>query len=149
MSKRWTVKAKGTAEAASRRVKRMLDAQKIGPSQWQRHHAKAPSGDQTEVYLGKDKNAKQTRIEIALKQAQKILKPLLPNKSIFPIKEKGILSLEWKDFLLISANSEQDPISLQWKPSILREHGLDRNDLESKIIAATSSRQRNSDEAWG
>eukprot|EP00973_Karenia_brevis_P076522 10630808-Karenia_brevis.AAC.1 len=85
---------------------------------------------------------------MALRAAQRILKTYVADKTIFPIKEKGILTIEWMDLLLVAAPDENADLQFKWKPSLLREHNLQRAELEKLIIQQTR-RRSGSAEAWG
>ena len=137
----------GSDNEASRRITRLLDAQRLGPGRWQRYYTKGLDGDPIELFMGKDKSKQQSREEAFLKKAKKILdSKLKEGTSVYMVKHRKLISVDWKDLLQLTAPTEDGRPILKWKAGVLQEHQLDRPSIEEEIHAARAPRQRQ--EPW-
>ena len=89
----------------------------------------------------------QIREEVALKVARKAIASAIdPSLSVFSIKHKRVVAVEWKDVLQISAPSSDAPPVLKWKPSQVAALQLDKQQIIDEVNRRCA--QRGSHEEW-
>ena len=143
----WEILVAGSDNVSSRSIVRLMDAQKLGPGRWQKHHATSLEGNVIELFLGKDKSKKQVREEVFLKKARKIVEShVKSDSSVFAIKPRGVVSVQWQDLPQLSAPTEEGKPLLRWKAGLLVELELDKSQLEDEFFAVCAPRHRQ--EPW-
>ena len=147
LSRFWEVLVAGSDNVAARAISRLIDAQRLGPGRWQRHKACDLQGNEIEVFLGRDKSKRQIREEILLKKARKVIETCVPKESsVFAVKHRGVVSVQWQDLLQLSAPCEDGPPGLRWKAGLLSDLGLVKSQVEKDIQEACAPKHRQ--EPW-
>lgn len=123
----------GPSSSAALKVNKVM-ALLYNSGDWIRCFAKSPSGVPQQIYLSRDKNPKQLRVEFFTKKLCKLLLVKLPEANIVQRRSKGLILVDWRQFAKIDCPDEDGEPSLQWKPSLLTQYGIDKDLLTTELL---------------
>lgn len=117
----FTIRFNEEPELASRHVRKVLVAQKLGGGKYAQHFVKAD--------INPDKNTKTIRTEILLKKLLTRAKELHPPAKLTGSKEEGMVLAGCKPLVRLDVES-MSCTALDWNPDIVAKHNIDRETLD-------------------
>jgi hypothetical protein len=109
VSKRFVMRFTGTGGIAAQRARKLLSSLRTINGTWKRFQCKAPSGNDTNLYVGPDKNQKTIKTEVAGKQLVNVFKELYASKYPKLLKREGIVSAGYVSFARVTVAEDEDP----------------------------------------
>eukprot|EP00959_Pyramimonas_sp_CCMP1952_P380153 7964111-Pyramimonas_sp.AAC.1 len=134
-SKRYNFRFKGSAAYASRKVSQALGALKKDDGDWMRFSTLDITNKRVEVFLSGDKNACQTKRELACKQIRRILERSHGDLRFFTDTQKGEISSQWKALVKVTFQHGDAVPCVEYSTANLQHLGIDKDAL----VAATNA----------
>ena len=97
--------------------------QKESDGTYKRFVAPDPSGVQTQIFINRHKNGRQTETEGCTHRLSKLIKERCPGFSVYPRKLGGILSSEFKELAVLKVS--KDKVSVDWNTKLCKSKNLD------------------------
>eukprot|EP00973_Karenia_brevis_P006778 920506-Karenia_brevis.AAC.1 len=88
---------------------------------------------------------KQRRLYVAGKRLARALEDQV-GRRFFVNKETGVITLDWQEVAVLTAEVEKDPIKVQWKKK--RAHSLGIDTEEAKSVINPKPRAAEDEELW-
>ena len=141
-----TLRLKGTAGLAALRVRKLLGSMRDGDS-WRDVTVDMADGSKTKLYIDHDKNGRQSKTELAIRKAKKILTEWYPNTTFFPNKKGGTVTHNWVPLARAVINAASPP-TLQWNVSLAAELRVDTAAVDAEFCSQLAAVSR-PDVQWG
>jgi len=135
-SKSYSVRVEGSAQVASKWVRKVLDNQRLETSLWRKYYGNSLEKDSDNkcvtklLFLNPDKNSKQVKSEMATRKLVQILTTSQSGKKFYASREDHIVSVGFKALARVVAYSQFD-IRVQWNMELARSEGVNRGEIMS------------------
>lgn len=136
LASRWVIEFPGAVSPATA-VERILAAMR-GPEGWRRPTCATPSGGETKVYVGPDKNIRQIKMEVSSKALAKLLGSMYPDKTFVHRKSDGTISCDYKRIARVVVS--QDNSQVEFNLPMLQDLGFPFDKEEVKRLWSLDAR---------
>ena len=139
LGKRWKLHMLGTRGGGARRARTFLDQLKTDEGEWRLFEATNTDDIKSKVYMAKDKNNYEIKLEVLTKKLARIVtdirKEVGDHARIFADVHTGQVSRAQRNLTkVIVLSSRRSDIRVEVKPTAATEFNLDHEVLKQKLI---------------
>lgn len=133
LAKTFTLRFLGGRHLAAARAEKFLQLQRTADG-WRDLHVLGPQAERIKLYIDRDKNGKQNKLEITTKRLLSAFQQVHPSIKCFAKRREGIITSDYTPLARVKI-ADPDKYALEWNTALVASKGVDTRAVAAALAA--------------